>query len=118
MPEKIILYGYSRCNTCRKAEKWLKKNKINFDSIDIIDNPPDKKMILKAIRQYGHKKFLFNTSGLSYRAIGAKKIKQLSEDESIEALLNDPKLIKRPLIINKDKILIGFKEIEWEEVFL
>ena len=81
-------------------------------------NPPSKKIIEKAIDQLDNRKLIFNTSGLSYRSLGAKVVNSMSDIEAIEALANDGKLIKRPFLITKDeKILVGFKPELWAEVF-
>ena len=118
MSHKIRIYIYSSCNTCKKAIKWLEENNLNFESIDITKYPPTKLELKKALIQYKNIKYLFNSSGASYRNIGANNIKALNDEDSIDALSEDGKLIKRPfLITSKDKILIGFKLLEWEKIF-
>ena len=117
MKKTIFIYSYSKCNSCRKALKWLQENQLGYELLDIIDTPPSKNNLLQAVKQYGGCKKLFNTSGISYRKIGAKVIKAMSDEESIEALLNDPKLIKRPFLVTENNyFLIGFKESEWAHV--
>ena len=118
MSSHLKVYSYSKCGTCRKALKWLKNKNLEYELIDIIENPPEKKYILEAIDQLGDVKFLLNTSGKSYREIGAKKIKELNDKDIIKLLISDSKLLKRPFIINnKGKILVGFNLISWENFF-
>tara|TARA_B100000700_G_C14675729_1_gene682986 strand:+ start:360 stop:722 length:363 start_codon:yes stop_codon:yes gene_type:complete len=118
--EKILkIYSYSLCGTCRKALKWLKQNNVNYQHIDIMECPPSKEYLMKAIDQYGRRKSLFNTSGISYRNLGASNVESMSNKQAIKALIKDSKLIKRPFVITpKNKILIGFKPKEWEEELL
>ena len=116
MNSKIIIYIYSRCNTCKKAVKWLEENKLDFEYIDIINNPPNKELLEKAMIQFKSIKPLLNTSGSSYRNIGASKIKSMDENDLIKALIKDSKLIKRPFLITpNNQIIIGFKIREWSD---
>lgn len=113
-------YGYKKCSTANKAKKWLKDNNINFEEIDLIDTPPTKEEMKKIYEESGHelKKF-FNTSGVRYRELGLKEVlKTASEDEILELLSSDGKLIKRPLLVDSKKVLIGFKENEYKENLL
>lgn len=113
----MILYMYPKCTTCIKAKKYLDEKNINYEVRDITTETPTKEELDNFIRQY-HKdvnKF-FNTSGLKYRSLNLKeKIKNMTYDEKIELLSSDGMLIKRPLLIEEDAILIGFKEKEWNE---
>ena len=111
------IFLYSRCNTCRKAKNWLEINKIAFIEKDIINETPSKDILELAISKIEKRNNLLNTSGLSYRAIGASVIKELDDIDLVKLLLKDPKLIKRPFLINKNKILLGFKINEWEDFF-
>lgn len=114
----IKVYCYSRCSTCKKALKWLDDNKLGYELIDIKENNPDEETIRSLYErgEYPLKKF-FNTSGILYREMGlSKKLKDMSEDEQIRLLSSDGMLIKRPLLISGKKILLGFKESEWEEL--
>lgn len=113
-------YGYKKCSTVKKAKKWLVENNINFEEIDLVDTPPTKEEIKKIYEESGHelKKF-FNTSGVKYRELGLKEVlKTASEDEMLELLASDGKLIKRPLLVDGKKVLIGFKENEYKENLL
>ncbi len=118
MTQILKIYSYSKCGTCRKALKWLEEQKIEYQLIDIIESPPSKEIILKAVEKLGGVKPLLNTSGKSYRAIGASSIKKLSQNNIIQLLISDPKLLKRPFLINNEgNILVGFKQKDWEEIF-
>ncbi|WP_320674315.1 arsenate reductase family protein [Prochlorococcus sp. MIT 1341] len=115
----VRIFSYSRCSTCRKALDWLNSNSISYELFDIIENPPSKDLLLKAWAQLGERKFLFNTSGVSYRSIGAVKIKAMSDEKALEALVSDGKLIKRPFLVSSDnKILVGFKPQIWADFLL
>ena len=115
----IKVYSYPLCNTCRKAIKWLNDNRIAHEILDITKSPPEKEFLIKAIDQVQNRKSLFNTSGLSYRKLGASKINDMNDNKAIKALGNDPKLIKRPfVVIPEGPILLGFKIKNWEETLL
>ena len=113
-------YGYKKCSTANKAKKWLKDNNIKFEEIDLIDSPPTKEEMRAIYEGSGHelKKF-FNTSGVKYRELGLKEVlKTASEDEMLDLLSSDGKLIKRPLLVDDKNILIGFKESEYKDKLL
>ncbi|MFQ7524150.1 MAG: arsenate reductase family protein [Terrisporobacter sp.] len=113
-------YGYKKCSTANKAKKWLKENNFDFEEIDLIDSPPTKEEMKKIYEdsKYELKKF-FNTSGVKYRELGLKEVlKTATEEEMLELLASDGKLIKRPLLVTENKVLIGFKENEYKENLL
>ena len=113
------LFSYSSCSTCRRAIKWLKKNDIAFELIDILKAPPSKEMLLSASELYGDRKYLLNTSGAMYRSIGSDVIKRMTDKELFEKLFMEPKLLKRPFLCMSSKcFLIGFKEEKWVEKLL
>ena len=115
----IQVYSYSRCSTCRKALKWLGQNNLAHQIIDIINSPPSIDLIAKAIDQIDNRKLIFNTSGASYRALGAKTVEAMADEEAISALANDGKLIKRPFVVMPSgKIVLGFKPDIWDETML
>ena len=108
---------YPKCSTCQKAKKWLKEHEINFTERDIVETNPTYEEIKKWYSDSGLslKKF-FNTSGLVYKELKLKdKLQTMSEDEQIKLLATNGMLVKRPLLIGKDFVLVGFKEKEWEE---
>ncbi len=119
MPSSIRIYSYSSCTTCKKALNWLRENHLQYELIDIVQNPPTKEMLSDAFAQLGSRKLLFNTSGISYRKLGSKVVNAMNDDEALEALARDGKLIKRPFLVTKGgAFLIGFKEEAWNQFFL
>ena len=109
---------YPKCSTCKKAEKWLNENGVNFTVRDIKENNSSFDELKEWYDMSGLelKKF-FNTSGMLYRSMGLKdKLNDMSEEEQLKLLSTDGMLVKRPLVIKDDKVLIGFKEKEWENV--
>ncbi len=115
----LKVYQYSKCSTCRKALAFLKKNDVEFDSVDIVTSPPSKKTLKDALRSSGLPiNKLFNTSGQSYRdGKFGERLKTLSEAEALEALAADGKLIKRPLVLGSDFALVGFDEAAYKKRF-
>ena len=119
MISSVKIYSYSRCSTCRKALKWLQDNNITYESIDIVSSPPETSLLVKALEQLENRKSLFNTSGLSYRALGKEVLKTMTDDEALKALSIDGKLIKRPLLITEDgRVLVGFKQDAWHKALI
>lgn len=113
-----LFLWYPKCTTCQKAKKWLEENNIEFEERHIVENNPSKKELEKWIKQsdYDIKRF-FNTSGLKYKELNLKeKLSQMSDDEKIELLSSNGMLVKRPILITDEKILVGFKEKEWEVI--
>ena len=109
---------YPRCTTCKKAVKWLDDKGVEYEYRDIKEKNPKKSELKKWIKASGLpvKKF-FNTSGQLYREMQLKdKLPEMSEADMIDLLATDGMLVKRPLLITDDKVLVGFKEAEWEEV--
>ena len=120
MSMENLFIEYPKCSTCKKAKKWLESNGIDFKDRNIAEDTPTKEELKKWIEESGQdiKKF-FNTSGLKYKELNLKdKLPSMSYEEKIELLASDGMLIKRPLLITKNKILIGFKQKEWEERFI
>ena len=119
MTTQVRVFSFSSCTTCKRALSWLREHNVDFKLEDIVENPPSKDLLKKAIDQLGNRKLLFNTSGLSYRSLGASVVKSMSEQEALDALSKDGKLIKRPILISKTgKILVGFKQDAWEASLL
>ena len=116
--KKVIFYSYSKCSTCRKASKWLDQNHINYEFIDIVKQPPSEKILELALIQFSSDiKKIFNTRGKSFKSIDFD-VFDLTKEKIIKLLSNDGKLIKRPfLIINESKLLLGFKESEYNAIF-
>ncbi len=111
-------YGYDNCSTCKKAEKFLKNKGVTYEKFDITLNPPDEEALLKILKESDYKiKDLFNTSGVLYREMNMKdKINDTKEDDLISLLAKHGKLIKRPILINRNKFAVGFKEEIFNQV--
>lgn len=108
---------YPKCTTCQKAKKWLDDNNIEYELRDIKEDNPIFEELSSWYKTSGLplKKF-FNTSGLLYKSMGLKdKLSAMSEEEQLKLLSTDGMLVKRPLLIGKDFVLVGFKEKEWSE---
>ncbi len=113
----MIVYQYPNCGTCRKALKFLDAAGVDFESKNIVETPPSKSALKKALQLSGLPiNKLFNTSGQSYRNGGFKnKLGAMSEDEALRALAADGKLIKRPVVLGDGFALVGFREDEWKK---
>lgn len=108
---------YPKCTTCKKAEKWLESKGIEYNLRNIKEANPTEEELRQWHSRSGEvlRKF-FNTSGLLYKSMELKtKLPEMSEDEMYALLATDGMLVKRPLLITEDKVLIGFKEALWEE---
>ena len=107
---------YSKWNTCKKAKGWLSENNIEFDERPIKEENPTEEELKVWIEKssYPLKKF-FNTSGKLYKDLNIKeKLDEMTEEEIIKLLASDGMLVKRPLLIGEDTVLVGFKEDEWK----
>ncbi len=116
----LLLIQYPKCGTCQKAKKWLEARNIPFSDRHIVEQNPREEELAEWIDRSGLeiKKF-FNTSGLKYKELGLKdKLPAMSRQEKIKLLAGDGMLVKRPLVILEDQVLVGFKEKEWEEKLL
>lgn len=113
------VFSYSRCSTCRKALSWLENQGFDLEVIDITTAPPSSDLLQQAYLQFGQVKPLFNTSGQSYRALGAAVVKAMTDEQALQALAADGKLIKRPFVQCPDgRFLVGFKPEVWSEQLL
>ena len=108
---------YPKCTTCHKAKKWLDDNEIQCEIRDIKENNPSLEELSKWHKMSGLPlKSFFNTSGLLYKSMELKaKLPTMSEEEQLKLLATDGMLVKRPVVIDKDFVLVGFKEKEWSE---
>ena len=113
-----IFIEYPKCSTCRKAKNWLLENNIKFIERNIVTQTPTINELTKWIEKSGLDiKKWFNTSGLKYKELNLKdKLVDMSDKEKIELLASDGMLIKRPLFIGNEGVLIGFKEESWKEI--
>ena len=111
----MLFIEYPKCSTCRRAKKHLEDAGIAFQDRHIVEENPTEEELAKWIRMSGlPAKRFFNTSGMKYRELGLKdRLPDMSEEEQIRLLAGDGMLVKRPLLIDGDRILVGFKEKEW-----
>lgn len=108
---------YPKCTTCKKAQKWLEDNNMEYTLRHIKADNPTYDELQKWHRLSGRplRKF-FNTSGLLYKSLELKtKLPAMSEEEMLRLLATDGMLVKRPLLVSDDFVLIGFKESEWAD---
>ena len=113
-----LFINYPKCSTCKKAEKFLKENNIEFINRNIVEENPSAEELALWMEKSGlePRKF-FNTSGVLYREMNLKdKIKTMSKEEMIEILSTNGMLVKRPLLITEEKVLVGFKEETYKEI--
>ncbi|MGY3703767.1 arsenate reductase family protein [Vagococcus martis] len=113
-------YWYPKCSTCKKAIAWLDEHQIDYKLIDMIETPPTKEQLVSWMEtnDYPIRRF-FNTSGVRYREQHLKDIvNDFSKEEAATRLTADGMLIKRPILELGDKVLLGFKESEYEELLL
>ena len=113
----MLFICYPKCTTCQKAKKWLDDNNIEYDLRDIkLDNPTYDELSAWHKKSGLPLKKFFNTSGLLYKSMELKsKLSEMTEDEMLTLLAQDGMLVKRPLLIGDDFVLVGFKAPQWEE---
>ena len=113
-------YGYKRCSTSRKAQKWLDEHGVEYEFQDLVAKPPAKADLVKWLTKYQDRglRYFFNTSGQHYRQLGLKdKIKDMTIAEAADIMAKDGKLNKRPLLVDNDRLTCGFKEAVYEETW-
>lgn len=113
----MLYICYLKCATCKKAEKYLLEKGVVFTKRDIKEDKPSLEELTKWYKASGLPlKRFYNTSGNLYKELGLKdKIKTMSEEEQLALLATDGMLVKRPIIVTEDYVLVGFKEAEWQE---
>ena len=106
---KMLFVHYPKCTTCKRAKKWLER--------DIKENNPSLEELKEWYQRSGLPlKRFFNTSGMLYKEMKLKdKLPEMSEDEQLALLASDGMLVKRPIVVTKESVLVGFKEAQWEE---
>ncbi len=116
----MIFVHYPKCSTCQKAKQWLIDNKLNFTERDIKLHNPNKDELIEWHKKSNlDLKRFFNTSGLVYKELGLKdRLPTMTDDEKFELLSTNGMLVKRPIIVNGNTVLVGFKAAEWEEKLL
>lgn len=113
----MLFIHYPKCTTCQKAKKWLDAHNITYTDRHIVEKNPS----YDELKQWHEKsglplKRFFNTSGLLYKEMQLKdKLPAMSEEEQLKLLSTNGMLVKRPLVIDGDRVLVGFKEAEWAE---
>lgn len=113
----MVFICYPKCSTCQKAKKWLEEQKIEYTERHIADQNPTYDELKEWYAKSGLplKKF-FNTSGLLYKEMQLKdKLVNMNEEEMLKLLATNGMLVKRPLMVNGEVVLVGFKEAEWSE---
>ena len=114
----IKFIEYPKCTTCKRAAKFLKDLGVEFEDRHIVEDNPSKEELLKWIDMSGleFKKF-FNTSGKLYKEMNLKdKVKDMTKEEAAELLSTNGMLVKRPILIKDNKVLVGFKEESYKEI--
>ncbi len=112
------LYGYKKCDTCRKAMKWLDAQGLDYAFIDITQQPPKQAELKKALAAGYEIKDLFNKSGGQYRELSMKdKLPTMSQSEALKLLAGNGYLVKRPICLDGDLVTVGFKADVFEEVW-
>ena len=114
-------YCYSRCSTCKKAQKWLDDHQVAYNKQDLVEEPPAKDLFVKwlTVHQSRGLRYFFNTSGQHYRQQKLKeRLPEMTIDEAATLLASDGKLIKRPLMVDGDRLTCGFKEDVYEQTWL
>lgn len=113
----MLFLQYPPCSTCKKAKKWLDEHGVAYEARDIKqDNPTQEELRAWQARSGLPLKRFFNTSGQLYRSMElTKKLPDMSEDEQFALLATDGMLVKRPILVDGDTVLVGFKEAEWAE---
>ena len=116
----MLFLCYSKCSTCKKAQAWLAARGTDLPVRDIKTQNPSEEELRSWHQASGLPlKRFFNTSGIQYRELGlSAKLPTMMEDEQFSLLASDGMLVKRPLLVGDDFVLVGFKEAEWEAKFL
>ena len=116
----LTFYWYPKCGTCRHAKKWLDAHQLSYEEVHIVEHPPSREELQEFYQKSGLelKKF-FNTSGMKYRELGIKdKMKSATDEELLELLASDGMLLKRPIVTDGERVTVGFKEEEYEKMWL
>lgn len=114
----MLFLHYPKCSTCKKAKKWLDDNDLSYMERDITVQNPTAEELRKWQQLSGLPlRRFFNTSGMRYRELElAAKLPEMPEEEQLKLLASDGMLVKRPLLVTKDTVLIGFRETEWSKL--
>lgn len=113
----MLFIHYPKCTTCQKAKAYLDARGVSYEARDIkLENPTAEELEDWRQRSGLPLKKFFNTSGLQYRALELKdKLPRMEEAEQLRLLAADGMLVKRPLLVGEDFVLVGFRQAEWDE---
>lgn len=113
----MLFLCYPKCTTCKKAQAWLDGQGLTYDLRDIKTDNPTVEELTDWYRRSGLPlKRFFNTSGLQYKALGLKdKLPGMTEEEQLALLASDGMLVKRPILVKDDTVLVGFREAQWAD---
>ena len=114
----MIFICYPKCSTCQKAGKFLDQQGISYQVLDIKTQRPTREELAEWHRLSGLPlKRFFNTSGLQYKALGLKdRLPEMSEEEQLDLLATDGMLVKRPILVDGERVLVGFRQEAWQEL--
>lgn len=113
----VLFLEYPPCSTCKKAKAWLDQQQVSYQSRHIKEENPTAEELKAWHEKSGLPlKRFFNTSGLAYKALGLKdRLPTMPEEEQYQLLASDGMLVKRPLVIGEDFVLVGFREEQWQQ---
>jgi arsenate reductase len=116
--QRVIVYEYAKCSTCRKALQFLDKKGVAYEKRPIVEQPPTRAELETMLTRVGNLKSLFNTSGELYRELKvSEKLKTMTQDQALDLLAKHGKLVKRPFVLAGAAGLVGFDEDRWSQVF-
>ncbi|MEJ7729599.1 MAG: Spx/MgsR family RNA polymerase-binding regulatory protein [Polyangiaceae bacterium] len=118
MAQKPLVLSYAGCSTCKRALRWLSDHGVDVDVRAIVERPPSAEELASWVPTSGRpiRKWL-NTSGLSYRALGKDKVDAASDGDLLGWLARDGKLVKRPVLVGENDVLVGFDEAAYGAMF-
>ena len=114
----MLFIQYPPCSTCQKAKKWLDEHNLSYTNRHIKEDKPSYEELKRWYEKSGLplKKF-FNTSGLLYKSLNLKdKLPTMTDEEQLQLLSTDGMLVKRPIVVTEDAVLVGFKEAQWQQL--
>lgn len=114
----MLFIEYPKCTTCKKAKKWLDENNVKYTDRHIVEDNPTYDELSDWYKKSGLPlKRFFNTSGILYKEMSLKdKLPEMSEEEQLKLLASNGMLVKRPIIVDGETVLTGFRESEWEKM--
>lgn len=113
---RVLFLQYPPCSTCKKAKAWLDEKSVSYEARNIKEENPT----VEELKAWHEKsglplKRFFNTSGLAYKSLGLKdRLSTMSEEEQYQLLASDGMLVKRPLVVGENFVLVGFREAQWQ----